>query len=102
MLDAGILPIVATEELTREMRIEEAFLIGLRRICGFDVWTLAEELGVQYPQKWFDRVCELEDGGWITFDGRFLRLTSAGWLLANSVTEELLWPSLLSTSEATP
>jgi oxygen-independent coproporphyrinogen-3 oxidase len=101
MLDSGKLPIAGEEELTREMRLEEAFLIGLRRTCGFDVWTVAAELSVEYPPKWFDRVCELEDAGWIQFDGRYLRLTPAGWLLANGITEELLWPNLLSTSEAT-
>jgi oxygen-independent coproporphyrinogen-3 oxidase len=101
MLDAGKIPIVGEEELTRDMRIEEAFLIGLRRICGFDIWSVAADLEIQYPQKWFDRVCELEDAGWIQFDGRFLRLTPAGCLLANGVSEELLWPNLLSTSEAT-
>jgi coproporphyrinogen III oxidase-like Fe-S oxidoreductase len=102
MLDAGRLPTSGEEELTREMRIEEAFLIGLRRTCGFDVWSIAGELGLAYPQQWFDRVCELEDAGWIQFDGKVLKLTPAGWLLANGVTEELLWPNLLSTSEATP
>jgi len=102
MLDAGKIPISGGEELTRDMRIEEAFLIGLRRTCGFDVWNIAGELGLVYSQQWFDRVCELEDAGWIQFDGKVLKLTPAGWLLANGVTEELLWPNLLSTSEATP
>ena len=102
MLDADHLPMSGDEELTRDMRIEEAFLIGLRRTCGFDVWSIANELEVVYPQQWFDRVCDLEDAGWIQFDGKVLKLTPAGWLLANGVTEELLWPNLLSTSEATP
>jgi oxygen-independent coproporphyrinogen-3 oxidase len=101
-LDLGRLPIAGAEELTREMRIEEAFMIGLRRTCGFDVWSVARELNITYPQQWFDRVCDLEDAGWIQFDGKFLKLTPAGWLLATGVTEELLWPTLLSTSEATP
>ena len=101
MLDAGQLPIAGEEELTREMRLEEAFLIGLRRICGFDIWRVAEELGVTFPQAWFERIGELEDAGWIQFNGKFLRLTSSGWMLANGVTEELLWPTLLSTSEVT-
>ena len=101
MLDAGKSPIAGGEELTREMRLEEAFMIGLRRVCGLDVWDVAHDLAIQYPQKWFDRVCELEDEGWIQFDGRQLKLTQAGWLLANGITEELLWPNLLSTSEAT-
>jgi oxygen-independent coproporphyrinogen-3 oxidase len=101
-LDAGRLPLAGEEKLTREMRLEEAFLIGLRRTCGFDVWSLARELDFQYPKEWFDRVCDLEDAGLIRFDGKVLSLTPAGWLLANGVTEELLWPTLLSTSEATP
>jgi oxygen-independent coproporphyrinogen-3 oxidase len=102
MIDSGNLPVAGREELSREIRLEEAFMIGLRRTCGFDVWTVAAQLDIQYPQQWFDRVCDLEDAGWVQFDGRFLRLTSAGWLLANGITEELLWPNLLSTSEATP
>jgi len=102
MLDSDRLPISGEEELTREMRLEEAFLIGLRRTCGFNIWNIANELGIRYPEEWFDRVCELEDGGWIQFDGKVLKLTSSGRLVANGVTEELLWPTLLSTSEAIP
>jgi oxygen-independent coproporphyrinogen-3 oxidase len=102
MIDAGRLPISGEEDLTREMRLEEAFLIGLRRTCGFDIWRVAEEIGLCYPPSWFQRVSELEAAGWIQFDGKFLKLTSSGWLLANGVTEELLWPTLLSTSEAIP
>lgn len=101
-IDAGRLPISGGEELTREIRIEEAFMIGLRRTCGFDIWAVAGDLEIQFPQQWFDRVCDLEDAGWVQFDGKFLKLTPAGWLLATGVTEELLWPNLLSTSEATP
>jgi oxygen-independent coproporphyrinogen III oxidase len=100
MLDSDTLPTSGEEELTPEMRLEEAFLIGLRRTCGFDIWNIAGELGFRYPQRWFARVCELEDAGWVQFDGKVLKLTSSGWLVANGVTEELLWPTLLSTSEA--
>ena len=102
LLDGGILPISGNEELTRAMRLEEAFLIGLRRTCGLNVWSIADALGIQYPKEWFDRVCEMEDAGWIQFDGKVLRLTSSGWLLASGVTEELLCPTLLSICEATP
>jgi oxygen-independent coproporphyrinogen-3 oxidase len=97
MVDAGKLPIAGEEELTREMRLEEAFLIGLRRTCGFDIWSVAADLDVEYTQEWFDRVCDLEDAGWVRFDGKCLSLTPAGWLLASGITEELLWPNLLST-----
>lgn len=101
-VDADRLPISGEEELTREMRLEEAFMIGLRRTCGFNVWSIAADLNFEYPSQWFDRVCELEDAGWIQFDGQCLRLTPSGWLLTSSITEELLCPNLLSTLEATP
>lgn len=94
MVDSGRLPIAGEEELTREMQLEEAFLLGLRRIAGFDVWRVAKDVHIRYPLEWFDRISDLEDAGWIQFDGRMLRLTSAGWLLANSLTGELLWPML--------
>jgi oxygen-independent coproporphyrinogen-3 oxidase len=97
MLEAGRLPISGQEQLTREMLLEEAFLIGLRLASGLDIWSVAAALDVEYPQEWFDRICELEDAGWIQFDGKHVRLTTAGYLLANGVTEELLWPNLLLT-----
>ncbi len=102
LIDSGKLPVSGSEELTREMRLHEAFLIGLRRACGLDIWAVARELTIEYPQKWFDRVCEFEDAGWIQFDGKFLRLTTPGRLVAGGVTEELLCPILLSISEVTP
>ena len=101
-LDSGKLPTSGEEHLTNDMRVEEAFILGLRQIRGFDVWRVAADLNVRYPSKWFDRVCELEDAGWVRFDGRILKLTPAGCLLANGVTGELLWQTLLSTSEETP
>ena len=79
------------------MQLEEAILIGLRRTCGFDIWSVAADLNFDYPEKWFNRVGELEDAGWIQFDGRRLKLTTSGSLLASAITEELLWPNLLST-----
>jgi oxygen-independent coproporphyrinogen III oxidase len=99
-IDSGKVPTSGGEELTREMRLEEAFLLGLRRISGFDIWRIAGELGIRYPREWFDGICELEDAGWVQFDGKVLKLTPNGWLVANGVTEELLWPNLLSISEA--
>ncbi len=101
-LDAGELPIEGREILTREVRLDEAFMLGLRRTTGFNIHTVAGELGIRYPSKWFARVEELQGAGLVAFDGNILKLTPAGWLVATGVTEDLLWPTLLSTSEATP
>lgn len=102
MVDSARLPIAGEEHLSPEMRLEEAFMLGLRQVPGFDVWPIAKDLVFEYPPEWFDCVCELEDAGLIQFDGKVLRLTSAGWLLATGITQELLCPIKLSTSEATP
>lgn len=102
MIDSGALPIAGRELLTRQMRLDEAFLLGLRQTAGFNIWRVAEDLGIQYPSGWFEAIDEMRRSGWIEFDGGVLRLAPAGWLLASGITQELLWPTLLSTSEATP
>lgn len=101
-LDEGELPVEDSETRTPRVRLEEAFLLGLRQMSGFDVRGIAAELGFDYPQDWFDRVAFLESAGLVEFHNSVLRLARRGWLLASGITEELLCPSLLSISEATP
>ena len=101
-IDAGHLPMTGREVLTREIRLEEAFMLGLRQTAGFSIRAVAEDLGIRYPSDWFTRVETLQSGGLVSFDGDILKLTSAGWLVATGVTEDLIWPTLLSTSEVTP
>ena len=100
-IDAGELPIAGVEVRTPRIRIEEAFLLGLRQMRGFDVTDVVKGLGIDYPPDWFERVEQLREAGLVSFDGRILKLAPAGLLLANSITEELLCPSLLSICEAT-
>jgi oxygen-independent coproporphyrinogen-3 oxidase len=95
-------PIDQIEERTARIRMEEAFLLGLRRMEGFDVWAVAKDIGIDYPREWFDRVDSLVDEGLVEFDGNILKLSSPGWLLATGVIEELLCPALLSICEAIP
>ena len=94
-------PVEDAEERTVVMQLEEAFLLGLRRAEGFSADAVARELGIDYPQEWFERVDSLSEAGLIEFDGQVVRLAPDGWLLATSITEELLCPSLLSICEAT-
>jgi oxygen-independent coproporphyrinogen III oxidase len=89
-VDSGKVPISGEEELNLEIRLEEAFMLGLRQIGGFDVWSVAGELGIKYSEEWLSCVGDLEDNGLVQFDGRRLRLTPAGWMVATGVTEELL------------
>jgi oxygen-independent coproporphyrinogen-3 oxidase len=100
-IDRGELPILEEEVLTPSMRREEAFMLGLRQASGLDVAGVARNLGIRYPSEWFDRVRQLQEAGWIQYDGACVKLTAEGRLAANSVIEELLWPTPSSTFEAT-
>jgi len=91
-IDAGRLPISGRETLTREMKIAEVFLLGLRQTSGLDIRAAARELEMVFPSEWMERVRDLEHAGMIEFDGVVLKLTPQGRLVASSVTEELLWP----------
>jgi len=100
-VDAGEVPISGEETLTSEIRLEEAFMLGLRQLRGFNIHEVAQELGIRYSSEWFDRVEALRQAGLIEFDSGVLKLTPAGCLVATGITEELLWPSPLSISGAT-
>jgi coproporphyrinogen III oxidase-like Fe-S oxidoreductase len=100
-IDAGKAAAVEEECLTQDMRLEEAFMLGLRRMTGFDPVGVCEELGVELRPEWYARVAELQEAGWIEYDGRVMKLKPSGWLVATSVIAELLWPTPTSTFEAT-
>jgi oxygen-independent coproporphyrinogen-3 oxidase len=97
-IDAGNLPISGTEMLTRQMKIEERFMLGLRQTSGFDVRAAASDLDLNLPPEWMSRVHELQQADLIEFDGTVLKLTPKGRLVASSVTEELIWASPASQS----
>jgi oxygen-independent coproporphyrinogen III oxidase len=97
-IDAGKLPTIEEEILTPALRLEEAFMLGLRQARGIDVHDVAQRLGVAYSAEWSVRAQQLSEAGWITFDGSVIRLTAKGRLAANSVIEELLWPTPESTA----
>jgi oxygen-independent coproporphyrinogen-3 oxidase len=101
-IDAARLATEGEEQLDRALRLEERFMLGLRQMKGLNISALVKEFGFRLAPEWYVRVQQLEEAGWITFDGATLKLTPAGWVAANSITEELLWPTPTSTFEATP
>jgi oxygen-independent coproporphyrinogen-3 oxidase len=101
-IDGGRLPIGGEETITPRVHFEEAFLLGLRQTRGFDIHAAAQRTGVAYAPGWFERLQQLQLVGFVEFDGVVLKLTSAGRLIANDITQELLWPTnSSSTFEAT-
>jgi oxygen-independent coproporphyrinogen-3 oxidase len=101
-LDAGRLPAAGEEVLTSALQLEEAFMLGLRQAGGIDVQRISERFGLAYAPEWFVRARQLEESGWIRFDNDTLQLTAKGRLAANSVIEELLWPTPTSTAPHCP
>ena len=101
-IDSGRLPVAGEETLTPAMRLEEAFLLGLRQTAGLDIGAAADRVGIRYSPEWFARVRQLQEAGCVEFDGAVLKLTPSGRLVASAITEELLWSCPLSTFEATP
>jgi oxygen-independent coproporphyrinogen-3 oxidase len=97
-VDAGRLPTLDEEVLTPQLQLEEAFMLGLRQAQGIDPQQIAQRFGIAYSPEWQVRVRQLEEAGWIQFDGSRLRLTPQGRLAATSVIEELLWPTPASTA----
>ena len=91
-LDSGELPVSGYEEITSDVALAEAFLLGLRRTGGFRVRQVAAAFSIDYPAEWFRRVEALTSEGLVEFDGDVLKLRPSGWLLANGITEELLCP----------
>jgi oxygen-independent coproporphyrinogen-3 oxidase len=96
-IDNGRVPLLDEEVLTPAMRLEEAFMLGLRQSAGVNVRAAADRVGIGYPPEWHIRARQLEEAGWIHFDGAIVRLTQRGRLAANSVIEELIWPTPAST-----
>jgi oxygen-independent coproporphyrinogen-3 oxidase len=90
-IDGERIPISGEETLTAALRLEETFMLGLRQAHGLDV------SGMELPKEWFVRVEQLRAAGWLSFDARIVRLTAKGRLAANSVIEELIWPTPSST-----
>src|SRR4029453_7568794 len=60
-LDSGRLPILGEEFLNTALRLEEAFMLGLRQARGLNATHVAERYGITYPPEWFVRVRQLEE-----------------------------------------
>lgn len=73
------------EVLTEEDKVNEFFLIGLRTSDGCDL----EKIGLQLSEEQLRYVNQLVSLGKMTFDGRFLKLTSKGKLLADKIASDL-------------
>jgi oxygen-independent coproporphyrinogen-3 oxidase len=92
---SGGQPGVEKRELSRRQALEEALFTGLRLTNGIDVHTVKTRY---HEDVWGIYGAALErfrDAGLLIYDGRLLRLSRAGMLLANEIMSQFIGSSVV-------
>jgi oxygen-independent coproporphyrinogen-3 oxidase len=87
-LDSGEIPF-EREVLTLEDKINEHFFIGLRLLVGVDTGFLKDEYNFELSDDQHLYIRQMVNLKNATFDGRILRLTNKGKLLADKIASDL-------------
>lgn len=87
-IQSGKIPLVI-EELSPSEAINEQILTGLRTSWGITPAELLATSGIDIIALNSDKIDQFEKNGWLKWDGKTLSLTSAGFLLADSIASEL-------------
>jgi oxygen-independent coproporphyrinogen-3 oxidase len=82
---AGGQPAVDRRTLLPEERVEETLFMGLRLNAGVDLDTVKTRHGVDVWAEYGDELRPFVDEGLLNYDGRSLRMTRRGMLLAHEV-----------------
>jgi oxygen-independent coproporphyrinogen-3 oxidase len=84
-MDAGRRVDTDRRPLTREHGLEEALFTGLRLNAGVDLPAVKERYAVDVWARYGGQLQPFVDQGILLYDGRSLRLTRAGMLLAHEI-----------------
>jgi oxygen-independent coproporphyrinogen-3 oxidase len=82
---AGRDPVAERLERTDEDRLGDALFTGLRLTRGVDLGAIASRYGVDVWARYGQALQPYVDAGRLVYDGRTLRLTTSGMLVANEV-----------------
>lgn len=80
----------SAETLRPAQRASEALWLGLRRVDGVDVAAVERRLQWPAVEAFAATIASHVDRGWVDWDGRRLRLTAEGLLLADRVSADYL------------
>lgn len=86
-LQNGRLPVETREELTREQRMMERILLGLRQKDGLDIADFEAQFGCRFASM-FAAGLEASRGRYV-IDGHRMRLTPEGMFVTNAVCRSL-------------
>jgi oxygen-independent coproporphyrinogen-3 oxidase len=81
---------VERRELSAREALEEALFTGLRLTRGIDVNTVNARYGVDVWDIYRRQLEQFREAGVLIYDGRLLRLSRAGMLLANEIMTRFL------------
>ena len=81
-------------ELTAREALEEALFTGLRLVRGIDLNAVKTRYGADVWALYGHELERFRDTGLLIYDGRLLRLSRAGMLLANEIMSLFLPPPL--------
>ncbi len=91
MVNGGLLPRAFVEKIDAKMLAMEMVLLGLRRVKGIDMVVFGEKCGISFAnfadQK---KIAEFLDHGLLTHEGRFLRPTGRGILVADAMAAAMI------------
>jgi oxygen-independent coproporphyrinogen-3 oxidase len=87
---SGGQPGVEKRELSRREALEEALFTGLRLTRGIDVHTVKTRYHADVWGIYGGALERFRDAGLLIYDGRLLRLSRAGMLLANEIMSQFL------------
>jgi oxygen-independent coproporphyrinogen III oxidase len=81
----GVDPVAERRALSRSERLEEALFTGLRLVDGIDLDAAKARYGVDVWARYGAALGPAVEAGYVVREGRRLRLTRAGMLMANEV-----------------
>lgn len=85
------LPCAGSAETLRPLqRAAEAVWLGIRRTSGVDLVAIEQRLGMPLLGLFEPILASQLEAGWVAFDGRTLRLTPDGLLMADRVGGDFL------------
>jgi oxygen-independent coproporphyrinogen-3 oxidase len=87
---SGGQPGVEKRELSRREALEEALFTGLRLARGIDVHTVKTRYDADVWAIYGAALERFREAGLLIYDGRLLRLSRAGMLLANEIMSQFL------------
>ena len=85
-------PGIEKRELSRREALEEALFTGLRLARGIDVDTVSARYEVDVWGTYGAELERFREAGVLIYDGRLLRLSRAGMLLANEIMSQFVPP----------